>query len=154
MRAATLRGSKAGGFVSFEHSLRHGEADVNGPWRWLSAVAAAAGNQGDSMLAARVFLFAYFWCEQFVAIMSLADCAELGLGRTPNDLMAEIASTGLVCLERLAPETVVVDSITGVVRVENLSDAAALTITDLHKQGEQVEPEVRLRAEEILQNRT
>ncbi|HEX5441920.1 MAG TPA: hypothetical protein VFW76_13610 [Ktedonobacterales bacterium] len=103
------------------------------PWQMLAAVALRAAQQGDYVLAARIFGFTSFWGTQIAPHLRPADWFDMRLEHVPPAIDVNIASTALGALRHLADDQIIFSNATGSVTAADLRIAAANL---LQKRGE------------------
>lgn len=95
------------------------------PWQMLAAVALRAAQQGDHVLAARIFGFTSFWATHIAPHLRPADWFDMRLEHVPPAIEANIASTALDALRQLPDSQIIFSNATGSVTAADLRIAAA-----------------------------
>jgi hypothetical protein len=137
LRALGLAVNRAGGFKSFEESLRLVNLGLDAnvltdrPWRWLAAVARQASQAGDLLLVGQVALFTQFWSVQVAPNLRGPDWLD-GLISGPSDLArAEIFSLALHALPAIDRATIIAENHTGTLRANDVLMLSAAQVSQL-----------------------
>ncbi len=143
MVRATAKGiSSAAGLGSLEQMIREGasmhipaEVLMYRPWKMLAAVALRASQNGDHILAARIFGFTSFWGTMNAPYITPADFDDLLLINSPPTIEAEIATVAFVSLLQLPAGQVIFASATESVTAAHLSYVAANVLIHAPEKG-------------------
>lgn len=90
---------------------------TNRPWRWWTEASRVALESGDSILAAKIFLFAYLFVNKIVPTMNAATQADVGLGHPGDQSYQNIARLAALAMSNLPPSMLIHDTRTGKVDV-------------------------------------
>lgn len=140
---ATAKGiSSLAGLTSGEQVIREGafmnipaELLFERPWKMLAAVTLRAAQNGDHVLAIKIFGFMYFWGTLISPHMSHADMFDVLLLKSPPPIEAEIAAIAFISLLLLPAEQVIFSNGTESVTVGQLTWAAANVLVHAAEKG-------------------
>lgn len=105
------------------------------PWQMLAAVALRAAQQGDHVLAARIFGFTSFWVTNIAPHLRPADWFDMRLVYAPLAIEVDIASTALGALRQIPDDQIIFSNVTGSVTAADLRIAAAQVIVHAPEKG-------------------
>ncbi len=108
-----------------------GEQDPAVAWRWLLAVASAAGQRGDHALPARIFATAFFWNTSVAPQLTAAETRELELPAAPREVEARLAAVALPGLIAVPADRVVMRGQTGELTAGHLALIAAQKLSNV-----------------------
>lgn len=151
---ATAKGiSSAAGLNSLEHMLgvnTPAELWLERPWKMLTAVTLRAAQNGDHVLAARIFGFTYFWGTLIAPRMARADMLDVLLTESPPAIEAEIATVALGSLQQLPDGQVIFGNVMASVTAEQLIHTAATVLVHAPEKGIPVAGVVMAAAKSIV----
>ncbi len=105
------------------------------PWEMLAAVTVRAAQNGDNILAARIFGFTSFWDLVVAPQLTPADYFDLLLIGCPPAIEVEIASIAFISLLLLSAERVIFSNATESVTVGELTWNAANVLVKAPEKG-------------------
>lgn len=123
------------------------------PWQMLAAVALRATQQGDHVLAARIFGFTSFWETHIAPHLRPADWFDMRLEHVPPAIEVDIASIALEALRQLPESQIIFSNATGALGAGDLIIAAANVIAHAPEKGVPVDEAIFSMARSILGQR-
>jgi hypothetical protein len=120
------------------------------PWQMLAAVAQRAAEQGNYVLAGRIFGFVSLWSTQIAPSLRPADWFDMRLDKVPPALEAEIAVIGFNSLRQLPKDQTIFSNTTGTATAGELLPAAALTLVQAAAKGVAVDAGIMADAQVVL----
>ena len=130
--------SSAAGLQDFEQFLdvnTPAELWLERPWKMLAVVALLASQNGDHVLAARIYGFTSYWGTMIAPHMDRTDIIDVLLTKSPPAIEAEIAATAFISLLLLPAEQVLFSNATETVTVALLTWAAANVLVHAPEKG-------------------
>src|SRR5215469_4658126 len=139
MVRATAKGiSSAAGLRDFEQFLgvkTPAEVWFERPWKMLAAVALRAAQNGDHVLAARIFGFTSFWGTAIAPHLGRGDFLDLLLTGSPPAIEVEIATVAFGSLQHLPDNQVIFANATESVTARDLTRVAANLLVHAPEKG-------------------
>ena len=134
---SSLAGLASGEQMIKEGALMHIPAELlfERPWKMLAAVTLCAAQNGDPVLAVRIFGFTYFWGTLISPHMSHADMFDVLLLKSPPSIEVEIAAIAFISLLLLSAEQVIFSNATESVTVGQLTWTAANVLVHAPEKG-------------------
>jgi len=155
MEDATARGISSAAGLHDVKQLLVADGDkikalMDRPWKMLAAVALRAAQNGDYVLAGRIFGFTYHWETQIAPQLTREDRAEVLLFNSPPAIEAEIATVALGSLQQLPGDQAILSNATGSLTAGVLTRAAAIVLVDAPEKGVPVDDVVMATAKSVL----
>lgn len=124
-------------------------AALNRPWEMLAAVALRAAQNGDHILAGRIFGFTWMW-GQIASHLAPADFVDVPLLKSPPALEAKIATIALGSLQQLPLHQIIFSNATGTLTAGDLTRVSATVLLEAPEKGVPVDNVIIAAAKSIV----
>ena len=140
----------SGNFEQFVRAKVDAEEWFGRPWKMLAAVALRAAQNGDHVLAGRIFGFTYMWDTSIAPQLDRADLVDVPMQSCPSAIEAAIASVAFSSLQQLSGDQIIFGNTTGSLTAGVLTRAAAIVIVGAPEKGVPVDGVVMTTAKSVV----
>lgn len=140
----------SGNFEQFVRAKVDAKEWFERPWKMLAAIALRAAQNGDHVLAGRIFGFMYIWDTSIAPQLDRSDLVDVPMQSCPPAIEAAIATVAFSSLQQLPGDQVIFSDDTGSLTAEVLTRAAAIVIVDAPEKGISVDDVVMATAKSIV----
>lgn len=124
---------------------------LHAPWQMLVAAARRAAQEGNAILAGKIFMFTSIWSSVIAPQLKLGDFFDMHLEAPSEAMKADIAAAAQAALPALPPDLTIWNSKSLMVSAASAARAAATTLLDAAKNGVQLNEAVLATARRTLE---